>query len=808
MASSRVVGGPRFVDLFRVLSVLLLHFVTDPTTTQAFSNKLLSAHRARAGSAVPLWLVRPPREEYRSSVPSRGLVPLVRTAVAWTVRGGAGPGKDFPRGCSLRQSQRRQCTLLGATYINGDNSGRSGAGGTGGEDDGSGSDAARGGIERQRQQRGVREGRTGWNHNLPSDTSDFWQSSSSGQDKPTTRRSSSSGAESSPRTGWLHNQVSPSEEQEKKKALEEAVGSGSTGASPARRRLQLAMKQQQRNHRLVAGPTFHSTGTHVTMVTEHLISVPLNRNVPMEKGQRIDVFFTIVEKLSGINEKRKWETLLSLPPNKRGQAYVQQAAMDDADSLILYLQGGPGFGAPTPVASLAFSKNGSWAAKALETTPYSRVVLMDQRGTGRSTPITKQTLELAKPDLFLLEGDEMGHYSQYTSLSDVISAAQTNAMDEQAKVIVQRFVQAVDDTVEYLSCFRADNIVKDAEDVRDALLLSKETAEDEVKRPWGCVLGQSFGGFCVMTYLSQIQFPPRICLMTGGVAPMLTPIDDVYRALWERVKRRNLAYYEMYPGDIRLVKEIVQTLLQSPAKLPSGGILTARRFLQLGLGLGSSPTSFASLHALLSTALISKGTDDHGPFALNRAFLKQIESVQSFDDHPIYFWLHESIYADSSFNSPTNWSAHRVYEEMLQSRPEFSYTHTSANLEDNESPTLFFGEMVFPWMVEDYGELRGVGLRIVAEALATKADWTSLYNEDTMRSILRTGACQAAAAVYYDDMYVDFHASATVFDTPGPLSLCKVWISNEYQHSGLRDDGARIFERLYGMATGSVRIPS
>jgi hypothetical protein len=33
-------------------------------------------------------------------------------------------------------------------------------------------------------------------------------------------------------------------------------------------------------------------------------------------------------------------------------------------------------------------------------------------------------------------------------------------------------------------------------------------------------------------------------------------------------------------------------------------------------------------------------------------------------------------------------------------------------------------------------------------------------------------------------------------------------ISNEYQHSGLRDDGAMIFNKLLGMAKGEVGTPS
>jgi hypothetical protein len=45
---------------------------------------------------------------------------------------------------------------------------------------------------------------------------------------------------------------------------------------------------------------------------------------------------------------------------------------------------------------------------------------------------------------------------------------------------------------DYLTCFRADSIVLDAELIRRELIGSE---------PWS-VLGQSFGGFCVTSYLS------------------------------------------------------------------------------------------------------------------------------------------------------------------------------------------------------------------------------------------------------------------------------------------------------------------
>ena len=116
--------------------------------------------------------------------------------------------------------------------------------------------------------------------------------------------------------------------------------------------------------------------------------------------------------------------------------------------------------------------------------------------------------------------------------------------------------------------------------------------------------------------------------------------------------------------------------------------------------------------------------------------------------------------------------------------------------------------MVFPWMADgDYAECSGTGMKELAHALATKTDWGSLYNSESMRQALSTSS-KAAAAVYYDDLYVDFNSCMDVTKRGGPLEKCKVWINNEYQHSGLRDGGAVIFARLLGMAKDEIRIPS
>jgi hypothetical protein len=284
---------------------------------------------------------------------------------------------------------------------------------------------------------------------------------------------------------------------------------------------------------------------------------------------------------------------------------------------------------------------------------------------------------------------------------------------------------------------------------------------------------------------------------------MLTPLLEVYNKLWDRVKERSLKYYDMYPDDVPVVKTVVRRLLDNPPALPSGGTLTARRFLQLGLRLGSAPPSFAAIHAMVSSAFVPGSSD------FSRPFLKAIEIEQSFDDHPIYYWLHEpSCYADGAFNGATNWAAHRAYQEKLarEGGDEWDYARTCQV--SDPRPVLWFGEHVFPWMAEDYGELRGVGLAAVAEALAQKSDWGPLFDGDKVREALASKKTKAAAAVYYEDMYVEFDACVKVAARGGPLERCKLYITNEFQHSGLRDDGAKLFSKLYGMATGTVRTPS
>ncbi len=57
----------------------------------------------------------------------------------------------------------------------------------------------------------------------------------------------------------------------------------------------------------------------------------------------------------------------------------------------------------------------------------------------------------------------------------------------------------------------------------------------------------------------------------------------------------------------------------------------------------------------------------------------------------------------------------------------------------------------------------------------------------------------AAAAIYAEDAYVDRAFSE---ETAALVPSMRPWVTNEYEHNGLRADGDRILDRLIGLARG------
>ena len=82
-------------------------------------------------------------------------------------------------------------------------------------------------------------------------------------------------------------------------------------------------------------------------------------------------------------------------------------------------------------------------------------------------------------------------------------------------------------------------------------------------------------------------------------------------------------------------------------------------------------------------------------------------------------------------------------------------------------------------------------MQAAAELLANDEHWPLLY--DAQR--LRANTVPVAAAIYAEDMYVP---RALAEQTASAIGNLQSWLTNEYEHSGLRD-GERVFGRLVAM---------
>jgi pimeloyl-ACP methyl ester carboxylesterase len=420
-----------------------------------------------------------------------------------------------------------------------------------------------------------------------------------------------------------------------------------------------------------------------TVVTDHHFSVPLDHGRP--DGERISVFGREVT------------------ANKPGARELPW---------LVFLQGGPGFAAQRPVG------RSTWLDRALD---GYRVLLLDQRGTGRSTAATARSLAgLRTP------------------------AAQA----------------------EYLARFRADSIVLDCELVRRELC-----GPDE---PW-TVLGQSFGGFAAVTYLSFAPHGMRGALIAGGLPGLDTSAEDVYRLTYATAAARNAAHYERYPSDAESARAVAGHLAARDVRLPDGSRLTVERFQSIGGMLGTSAGTH-ELHYLLEDPWDGSGLSD--------AFLADVAGRTGFARAPLYAVLHEPCYAQGA---ATRWAAQRV-------RAEFPAFDPGAAV-DGDGPLYFTGEMIYPWMCDLDPAL--APLREAAHLLAERDGWPPLYDPARLAAI----EVPVAAAVYHDDLYV-----------PAPLSLrtaaavrgLRAWVTNEWEHEGLRVSGGKVLARLIAMNKGDA----
>lgn len=160
---------------------------------------------------------------------------------------------------------------------------------------------------------------------------------------------------------------------------------------------------------------------------------------------------------------------------------------------------------------------------------------------------------------------------------------------------------------------------------------------------------------------------------------------------------------------------------------------------------------------------------------ITRPTIMALEAQESFDSNVIYALLHEPIYCSGQ---ASNWSA----ERLRDAHPQFNV--------DAEGPLFFTGEMIYPFMFDSFAELKK--LKVVGEALAKTDDWPELYNWEQ----LAKNEVPMYAAVYYDDMYVDFDLS---METASKIKGCKTFVTNAMYHNAIRAKTDEVIKGVWAL---------
>lgn len=397
------------------------------------------------------------------------------------------------------------------------------------------------------------------------------------------------------------------------------------------------------------------------------------------------------------------------PASPRIELFARVVTAPGGEDLpyLVYLQGGPGSEAPRPLDA----STPPWLPRALR---EFRVVMLDQRGTGRSTPVGL--------DAPLPEG-----------AADGAATLREASPQQQA---------------EYLTHFRADAIARDAELLREHLGAER----------WS-LLGQSFGGFTALRYLSAHASSVETALFTGGLPSVGPDMEAAYRLTWEGMAMRSERYWDRFPGDRDRFRALADRAAAGTLRVP-GGTVGVERLRRLGHLLGAS-SGQERLHLLLDL-------DPDSP-----AFAHDLAAALPFGGrNPLYAVIHESCWADGT---ATAWAAERTMPSAVR-----------------EDPTLLAGEHMHHEAITEDPELAPFAR--AAEILAAHP-WPRLYDEQA----LRAAEVPAAAAVYFEDAYVPRELSLA---TAALLPQMRTWVTSEFEHNGLRASGEGVLDHLLDLAAG------
>ena len=420
--------------------------------------------------------------------------------------------------------------------------------------------------------------------------------------------------------------------------------------------------------------------------------------------------------------------------------------------LLVFLQGGPGGAGPRPNSPTS----DGWIEEAIK---HFRVILPDQRGTGRSSRVDTHTMAriaAAHERREGIDGDQ-----------SLAGAADGDSITAQAQA-------------SYLKQFLADSIVRDFEHLR---------LTEFAGRKW-VTMGQSYGGFLTLTYLSLYPQGVAASFTTGGIPHVPADAAEVYEHTFPRMARKTAQFYERYPQDAERVAAVADRLPSAielilvngrweaesgreVPLLPNGDPFTVERLQCLGSDFGMKP-SFERVHWILDDAFLDGDGSASADSPLSDEFLTKVMNATS--SRPLYWPLQEFIYANGEMDQPIRWAAQRVRDGRAEFEPDVR-------------PLNFTGEAMFPWMFEQETALRP--FRPAMDALMEDTCFGTIYDAEQ----LARNEVPLQAAVYFDDMYVD---SGMQLDTLSRVGNSHYWTTNEFEHDGLH--GPLVFKHLWNEA--------
>lgn len=338
-------------------------------------------------------------------------------------------------------------------------------------------------------------------------------------------------------------------------------------------------------------------------IDEHTLTVPLVWSDPSD-ARTIDIFARVVSREGG-----------------------------EALPYLVFLQGGPGHEAPRPFHS---SPSPAWLDEALA---HYRVVMLDQRGTGLSSPV-----------------------------GDADLGRGTAAM------------------AEHLTHLRADAIVRDCEAMREHLGADR----------WS-VLGQSFGGFTTLAHRSTDSASLDEVFITGGLSTVTRSADEVYAVCYDKMRSASENYYRRFPDHRDVMRRLVDRADAGDIVLPDGEVVSPSRLRSVGSALGTNDgwqTVWSLLERDPSSNAFRYDLMHAMPFGgRNPLYFAFHES--SYASGQATRWSAERVEPDDFRDDVTLFTGEHIRSEWTETVPAFQpWREVALELAEFEWPTIYDAEAI------------------------------------------------------------------------------------------------------------------